>query len=60
MSTALGRVPALITQAELTMAEHRAMMSRPPDRWMRGVILAVLGSVFVLIVTAIWRLLVLS
>ncbi|WEJ58446.1 2-polyprenylphenol 6-hydroxylase [Devosia sp. FJ2-5-3] len=60
MSTALGRVPALITQAELTMAEHRAMMSRPPDRWMRGAILAVLGSVFVLIVTAIWRLLVLS
>ncbi|MBJ3785784.1 2-polyprenylphenol 6-hydroxylase [Devosia sediminis] len=52
---ALGRVPTLLAQAELTMAEHRAMMRRPPDRLMRGTLLAVLGAAFVLIVTLIVR-----
>jgi ubiquinone biosynthesis protein len=60
MSTALGRVPNLIAQAELTMAEHRALMRRPPDGWMRAGILAVLGSVFVLVLVLIWRMLDLS
>ncbi|NMA99869.1 MAG: 2-polyprenylphenol 6-hydroxylase [Phyllobacteriaceae bacterium] len=55
MSEALGRVPNLLAQAELTMAEHRAMMNRPGDRWMRTAMTAVLGAVFVLVLALIWR-----
>ncbi len=43
MSEALGRVPNLIAQAELTMAEHRAMMNRPRDRLMRTMMVVALG-----------------
>lgn len=42
MSEALGRVPRLIAQAEITMQEHRAMMNRPRDGLMRNAILAAL------------------
>jgi ubiquinone biosynthesis protein len=55
LGEAAGRVPTLLAQAELVMAEHRAMMSRPPDRLMRGGVLAVLGAVFVLVVVLIIR-----
>jgi ubiquinone biosynthesis protein len=53
MSEALGRVPTLIAQAELTMAEHRAMMNRPRDGLMRWAMLVTLGmaSVALLAVT---------
>lgn len=47
MGEALGRVPALIAQAELTMAEHRAMMSRPRDGLLRTAILAALGMAII-------------
>jgi ubiquinone biosynthesis protein len=47
MSEALGRVPNLLAQAELTMAEHRAMMHRPRDGLMRFALLAVLAMAFV-------------
>ncbi len=43
MSEALGRVPNLIAQAELTMAEHRAMMNRPRDPLMRTMTVVALG-----------------
>ncbi|WIY52959.1 2-polyprenylphenol 6-hydroxylase [Devosia sp. YIM 151766] len=39
---ALGWVPALLAQAELTMAEHRAMMHRPRDGLMRNAIILAL------------------
>lgn len=55
MTEALGRVPNLLAQAELTMAEHRAMMNRPSDKWMRTALIAVLGAVFVLVLALIWR-----
>lgn len=60
MTEAAGRVPALITQAELALAEHRAMVSRPRDGLMRGGLLAVLAAAFVLILVLIWRLVVQS
>ncbi|ODT76789.1 MAG: 2-polyprenylphenol 6-hydroxylase [Pelagibacterium sp. SCN 64-44] len=40
---AMGRIPALIAQAELTMAEHRAMMNRPRDGLLRNAMLAALA-----------------
>jgi ubiquinone biosynthesis protein len=55
---AAGRVPALITQAELALAEHRAMVSRPRDGLMRGMVLSVLVAALVLIGVLIWRVLV--
>ncbi|SMQ85744.1 2-octaprenylphenol hydroxylase [Devosia lucknowensis] len=58
LSEAAGRVPTLLAQAELTMAEHRALMHRPPDRLMRGAILSVLGAALVLLVTLIWQVIV--
>ena len=54
---AAGRVPGLMAQAELALAEHRAMMNRPRDRLMRGLALAVLGAALVLIGALIWRVL---
>jgi ubiquinone biosynthesis protein len=60
VTEAAGRVPALITQAELALAEHRAMVSRPRDGLMRGGLLAVLAAAFVLILVLIWRLVVQS
>ena len=47
ISEALGRVPNLVAQAELTMAEHRALMNRPRDGLMRNAILATLAMAFV-------------
>ena len=55
ISTAAGKVPSLIAQAELALVEHRAMVNRPPDRLLRWTILSVLGAVFVLVVVLIWR-----
>lgn len=52
---AAGRVPTLLAQAELVMAEHRAMMRRPPDRLLRGSLLTVLGAVLILVIALIWR-----
>ncbi len=43
MSEALGRVPDLIAEARLTMAEHRAMMERPRDRLLRSLMVIALG-----------------
>jgi ubiquinone biosynthesis protein len=61
MTETLGRVPALVTQAELALLEHRVMMQRRRgDGLMRGAILAVLGASFVLIVVLLVRLLTLS
>lgn len=51
MGEALGRVPALITQAELALVEHRAFVSRPRDGLMRWAMLAVLGMTCVTLVT---------
>ena len=59
MSEALGRVPALIAEAELTMAEHRLRMAQPPDRLMRLGLLGVLAAAFLVLVIVAWRLLVL-
>ena len=42
---ALGRVPDLLAQAQLTMEEHRALMRRPPDGLLRTAMLAALGMV---------------
>ena len=55
LGEAIGRVPGLLVQAELTMAEHRAMMARPKDRLVRGTLLTVLVAVLVLVVALIWR-----
>ncbi|NGP16873.1 2-polyprenylphenol 6-hydroxylase [Devosia aurantiaca] len=52
VTEALGRVPNLIAQAELTMAEHRAMMHRPRDGMLRFALLAVLAMAFVALGTA--------
>ncbi len=57
MTEALGRVPRLLAQAELTMAEHRAMMARPPDRLMRGMMLAVLVALLGLVLALVWQVL---
>ena len=43
MSEALGRVPDLIAEARLTMAEHRAMMERPRDGLLRTLMVIALG-----------------
>ena len=55
LGEAAGRVPTLLAQAELVMAEHRAMMQRPPDRLMRGMLLAVLAAALAFILAALWR-----
>jgi ubiquinone biosynthesis protein len=57
---AAGRVPALIAQAELALAEHRAMINRPRDRWLRGTALALMGAALVLVAVLIWRVLTVS
>jgi ubiquinone biosynthesis protein len=57
LGEAAGRVPTLLAQAELVMAEHRAMMRRPPDRLMRGLLLTVLMATLVLIGALVWRVL---
>ncbi|WP_449393745.1 AarF/UbiB family protein [Devosia riboflavina] len=57
MSEALGRVPVLIAEAELTLAEHRAMMANPPNRLVNNALVAVLAAAFVVLVLAGWRLL---
>ncbi len=54
MSEALGRVPGLIAQAELTMAEHRAMMNRPHDGLLRNAILVALGAAVVALGAIAW------
>ncbi|MHA6299716.1 2-polyprenylphenol 6-hydroxylase [Devosia sp. CAU 1758] len=59
LGEAAGRVPDLIAQAELALIEHRAMVNRPRDGVMRGLLLAVLGASLVLIGALIWRMLVL-
>lgn len=56
MGEALGRVPALIAEAELALVEHRAMVSRPPNRVLQTAIYAVLAAAFVVLVLAAWRL----
>jgi ubiquinone biosynthesis protein len=56
MTEAAGRVPALIAQAELALAEHRAMMARPRDEIVRVALLAVLGAAFIVLLVAAWRL----
>jgi len=55
---AAGRVPGLIAQAELALAEHRATMNRPRDGLMRNTALAVLFAALGLILALIWRVLV--
>lgn len=60
MTEAMGRVPNLLAQAELTMAEHRAMMNRPRDRVMRYLILALLVACLVMVVVLTARLFALS
>ncbi|MBD8066297.1 2-polyprenylphenol 6-hydroxylase [Devosia sp. PTR5] len=49
-SDAAGRVPTLLVQAELLMAEHRALMRRPQDATLRHAILAVLVVAIVVLV----------
>jgi len=60
MSEALTRVPVLIAEAELALAEHRAMVNRPPNRPLQAAVLAVLAAAFVVLVLAAWRLLTIS
>ncbi|MCP8883143.1 2-polyprenylphenol 6-hydroxylase [Devosia sp. XJ19-1] len=55
LGEAAGRVPALIAQAELALAEHRAMVNRPRDGLMRNVVLAVLLASLALLGVLIWR-----
>ncbi|MEQ8599860.1 MAG: 2-polyprenylphenol 6-hydroxylase [Devosia sp.] len=55
---AAGRVPGLIAQAELALAEHRAMVNRPRDKLMRNTALVVLIATLGLILALIWRVLV--
>ncbi|ODT65659.1 MAG: 2-polyprenylphenol 6-hydroxylase [Pelagibacterium sp. SCN 63-23] len=57
LGEAAGRVPGLLAQAELALAEQRALMRRPPDRLLRNTALAVLGAGLVLILALIWRVL---
>jgi len=57
LGEAAGRVPTLLAQAELVMAEHRAMMRRPPDRLMHGLMLALLLAGLVLMTALTWRVL---
>lgn len=57
MSEALGRVPVLIAEAEIALAEHRAMMAKPPNRFINNALVAVLIAAFVVLVLAGWRLL---
>ncbi|KKB07986.1 2-polyprenylphenol 6-hydroxylase [Devosia chinhatensis] len=57
MGEALGRVPNLIAQAELALAEHRAMVDRPRDGLMRSGMLAVLGAAFVFLIVMTWKML---
>lgn len=57
LGEAAGRVPALLAQAELVMAEHRAMMTRPPDRIVRVGLIAVLAAAFVVLAIGAVRLL---
>jgi 2-polyprenylphenol 6-hydroxylase len=47
MGDALGRVPDLVAQAQLALAEHRALMNRPRDGLLRNAILAALGMALV-------------
>ncbi|WP_297102925.1 2-polyprenylphenol 6-hydroxylase [uncultured Devosia sp.] len=58
IGAAAGRVPALIEQAEIALAEHRAMVNRPRDRLLRGLAIAVMVSVLALIGILIWQALV--
>ncbi len=55
---AAGRVPGLIAQAELALAEHRAMVNRPRDGLMRNTALVVMLAALGLILALIWRVLV--
>jgi ubiquinone biosynthesis protein len=57
MTEALGRVPVLIAEAELALAEHRVMMARPQNRFANGALMAVLVAAFIVLVLAGWRLL---
>lgn len=55
-TTAMGRVPTLIAEAELALVEHRAMMARKPNGLLNGALLAVLAAGFVVLVLLAWRL----
>jgi len=58
MSEALGRVPTLIAEAELALAEHRAAMARPQRRPIETALLAVLVAAFIVLLLGAWRLLI--
>lgn len=58
MGEALGRVPVLVAEAELALAEHRAMMAKnQSSRFINNALAAVLVAAFLVLVTAFWRLL---
>ncbi|UYN99001.1 MAG: 2-polyprenylphenol 6-hydroxylase [Devosia sp.] len=61
MGEALGRVPTLLAQAELTMAEHRALMrGRRGDGLLRLAMIIALGLGSLVLALAAYRLLTLS
>lgn len=57
ISDALGRVPTLLRDAEVVLAEQRLRLAQPPDRLMRGATLGLMASAFIVLVIAGWKLL---
>jgi len=57
LGDATGRVPVLLAEAEVLMAEHRARLARPPDRILRQAVLAVLVAALLVLAIGGWKLL---
>ncbi|MCW5722761.1 MAG: 2-polyprenylphenol 6-hydroxylase, partial [Devosia sp.] len=56
LSEAAGRLPSVMRDAEIVLAQQRAHLARPPDRLLRGALLCVLVAAFVVLVLAGWKL----
>jgi ubiquinone biosynthesis protein len=53
---AAGRLPVIIAQAELALADYHARKRQPRDRLMRGAVLALLGLGCLVLLALLWRL----
>jgi ubiquinone biosynthesis protein len=54
---AAGRLPAILAQAELALADYNIRRNQPRDRTMRGMMLALMTLAGVTLLVALWRLL---
>ncbi|WP_108396889.1 2-polyprenylphenol 6-hydroxylase [Devosia submarina] len=54
---AAGRLPAILAQAELALADYNIRRNQPRDRTMRGMLLALIGLAGVTLLVGLWRLL---